>query len=53
VLRAYLDARLKEIDGTGGTLSEDHCNTILGSMGLLAAVGEEMEMALLHHVRPD
>lgn len=53
VLRAYLDARLKEIDGTGGTLSEDHCNTIRGSMGLLAAVGEEMEMALLHHVRPD
>lgn len=53
VLRAYLDARLKEIDATDGRVDGARGNTILNGSHLLAAVAEEMEMVLFQHVRQD
>jgi hypothetical protein len=53
VLRAYLDACLKEIDGTGGQVGGAQKFTILENSKLLAAVAEEMEAVLFQHVQAD
>lgn len=53
VLRAYMEARLKEIDATDGQTGGAQGHAIVGASRLLAAVAEEMEMVLLQHVRQD
>jgi hypothetical protein len=53
VLRRYLETLLVEVDKTGGRLRPVERLNATGVLGRLAAVAEEMEHALLEHLRED
>jgi len=53
VLRAFMEDRLKEIDGTAGSLTKGRDRVVLDATTLLAGVAEDMEVTLFQHARRD